>query len=86
MSLARLRFASGHEVILAVGPHFGGRGEPIAHVVEGGHCRDVEDVAVAETDLAQGLAVRLDDLVGMLGELGREVSMATWRGGMSAAL
>src|SRR5436305_14562468 len=44
-------------VIGGIGPHVGGGGAPVGHVVERRDRRDVPDVAVAEARLAQPRAV-----------------------------
>ena len=46
-----------HVVVLPVGAHIDGGGEPVGHVVEARDLGDVEDVGVVEARLAERRAV-----------------------------
>src|SRR5262245_15611671 len=37
-------------VIIHIGPHIGGRGHAVRHIEEPGHCRNIPDIPVGESD------------------------------------
>src|SRR6476620_6578850 len=62
-----------HVMVLAVGTHISRGSHPVGHVIESGDGSDIPDLPTGESAFPQALSIGLLDLVGLLGELYREV-------------